>query len=133
MEAANSALSGKAIMVVEDEYLIAINIETTLMDMGAEVIGPFSHVDTALEALEAGKPAPHAAILDINVRGRPVFPVAERLSERNIPFVFATGYDNWVIPQALSHVRRFEKPTDPALLARALADLFAARRDSGVA
>ena len=133
MEAANPALSGKAIMVVEDEYLIAITIEATLTDMGAEVIWPFSHVDAALAALEAGKPAPHAAILDINVRGRPVFPVAERLKERNIPFVFATGYDNWAIPPALAHATRFEKPTDPTVLARALADLLAARRESGAA
>lgn len=131
MDEANPALSGKAIMVVEDEYLIAINIEATLTDMGASVMGPFSHVDTALEALE--KTIPHAAILDINVRGRPVFPVAERLNERNIPFVFATGYDNWAIPPALSHIRRFEKPTDPMVLARALVDTFAARKDSGAA
>lgn len=133
MEEANPALSGKAIMVVEDEYLIAINIETTLIDMGANVIGPFSHVETALEALDAGKPVPHAAILDINVRGRPVFPVAERLDERNIPFVFATGYDNWAIPASLSHIPRFEKPTDPSALVQALANGFVARRDTGAA
>lgn len=133
MVSANPALSGKAILVVEDEYLIAINIEMALEEMGAEIIGPLSHVDAALDALQAGGAVPDAAILDINVRGRPVFPVAERLSERNIPFVFATGYDQWTIPPALSHVRRFEKPTDPETLGEVLAEYLVERDSSGVA
>lgn len=133
MASANPALSGKAIMIVEDEYLIAINIEVALEELGARIIGPFSRVEDALEALKGRDFLPDAAILDINVRGRPVFPVAERLAERSIPFVFATGYDHWAIPPALSHVRRFEKPTDPVVLGEVLAGYLAARDSSGVA
>lgn len=132
MEPVNPVLSGKAIMVVEDEYLIAISIELAFEEMGATVLGPFSSVDDALEALQGSEP-PDAAILDINIRGRPVFPVAQRLNDRGIPFVFATGYDHWAIPPTLSHIRRFEKPADPMVLGEVLAGYLVARGSSGVA
>lgn len=133
MDAAYPTLSGKAIMVVEDEYLIALNIEMAIVDLGASVVGPFSQVDDALAALQGSANLPDAAILDINVRGQHVFPVADRLQERNIPFVFATGYDNWTIPTHLAHVQRFEKPTDPVRLIGALASQFVRRDESGAA
>lgn len=126
-------LSGKAIMIVEDEYLIAMNLEMALADLGASIIGPYARVEAALAAIEADDHLPDAAVLDINVRNRPVFPVAERLSERGIPFVFATGYDKWTIPGAFSQVRRFEKPTDPAVVAHAVAELIGTRNNWGVA
>lgn len=129
---ADPILSGKAIMIVEDEYLIALNVEMAMGELGAKVIGPFSLIDDALEALK-GADLPDAAILDINIRGRHVFPVAERLLERQIPFVFATGYDNWTIPAHLSHVPRFEKPVDPVRLVRALLGQFAKSDKSGAA
>ncbi|WP_417582193.1 response regulator [Pelagibacterium sp.] len=133
MDAAYPTLFGKVIMVVEDEYLIALNIEMAVLDQGASVMGPFSQVEDALSALKASNGMPDAAILDINVRGRHVFPVAERLQERKVPFVFATGYDNWTIPSHLEHVQRFEKPTDPVRLLRALTNQFVARDESGAA
>ena len=74
---ADPILSGKAIMIVEDEYLIALNIEMAMVELGARVIGPFSQIDDALVALK-GSGLPDAAILDINIRGRHVFPVADR-------------------------------------------------------
>jgi len=129
---ADPILSGKAIMIVEDEYLIALNIEMAMVELGASVIGPFSQIDDALVALK-GSGLPDAAILDINIRGRHVFPVADRLQERQIPFVFATGYDNWTIPGHLSHVPRFEKPVDPVRLVRALVGQFAESDKSGAA
>lgn len=132
MDAAYSILSGKAIMVVEDEYLIALTIEIAMTDLGANVTGPFSRIEDALSALEES-PLPDAAILDINVRGKQVFPVADRLQERRIPFVFATGYDDWTIPEHLSQVQRFEKPADPAKLAAALAGHFVRSDKSGAA
>ena len=132
MRSAKPALSGKAIMVVEDEYLIAINIEKALEELGARIVGPFSRVEDALDVLKADG-FPDAAILDINVRGRPVFPVAERLRERNVPFVFATGYDHWAIPPGLAHIHRFEKPADPEVLGEFIAGYLAEQDSSGVA
>ncbi|SDH14948.1 response regulator [Pelagibacterium luteolum] len=125
-------ISGKAIMVVEDEYLIALTLEMALSEQGAHVMGPYSSVDAALEALSA-TPWPDAAVLDINVRERLVFPVAEKLTELDIPFVFATGYDNWTVPAVFSTIRRFEKPTDTDRLIVELSNMLAARDTSGAA
>lgn len=120
--AEGSTIDGLAVMVVEDEYLIALNVEMTLIDGGADVVGPFPRVAEALHYLDTGG-RPNAAVLDINVGDRLVFPVAERLKELNIPFLFATGYDNWTVPSAFAHVERLAKPTDANLLVHSLGRL----------
>lgn len=121
MDAANPPLLGRSIMVVEDEYLIALNIEAAAAELGAKVWGPFSRVDEALATVQTKGALPDAAILDINVNGQRVFPLADYLQERNVPLVFATGYDDWTIPDNLASVPRFEKPAHPVRLLRALA------------
>lgn len=132
MNSANPAIAGRTIMVVEDEYLIAVNLELVLTEHGAKVLGPFSSVDQALSALSP-RVQLDAAVLDINVRGRMVFPVAEKLTEHGIPFVFATGYDKWTVPAAFTHIRRFEKPTDIGHLVAELSDMLVACEASGLA
>lgn len=114
-----SGISGLTVMVVEDEYLIALNLEMALEEYGARVVGPFPRVPEALDHLASQGP-PDIAVLDINVAGTPVFPVAERLADENVPFVFATGYDKWTIPPAFGDVPRLSKPTDPAQLVKSL-------------
>lgn len=126
MAFAESGLSGKAIMIVEDEYLIALNLVTALGDADAGVMGPFSRVKDALSALDTER-KPDAAVLDINVGGQLVFPVAERLLADGVPFIFATGYDDATVPPAFAHVERFEKPVDVTMLARALAAIMPRR------
>jgi DNA-binding response OmpR family regulator len=76
------------ILVVEDEMLICLLIETILMDAGYEVVLANS-LDEAFTVLEAEPP--RLAILDLNLKGQKVFPVAERLASAGIPFIFATG------------------------------------------
>ncbi|MHB2169712.1 response regulator [Alsobacter sp. R-9] len=83
-------LSGKRILVVEDEGFVAAMIEDLLVEFGATVIGPAGSIDSALE-LAACAPL-DAALLDINVRGRRIDPVADQLRARGIPVVFASGY-----------------------------------------
>lgn len=78
------------ILLVEDEMLVAMLIEDILVDAGHVVVGPLAHVDRALEA--ARLETVDLAILDVNVHGGPVYPVAEVLSARGIPFAFASGY-----------------------------------------
>ena len=65
-------------------------MEATLEDLGCEVVGPFGRIDQALAAVQAT--AVDAAVLDVNVRGEMVFPVAEALKARGVPMVFCTGY-----------------------------------------
>jgi CheY-like chemotaxis protein len=107
------------VLVVEDEYFVADEMALALRALGAEIVGPVPTRDQALRIVESAERI-HAAILDINLRGESVFPVADILGERGIPFVFATGYDETAIPATYRDLPRWEKPFDPASLARAL-------------
>jgi CheY-like chemotaxis protein len=78
------------ILVVEDEMLVAMNIEDMLLDLGHEVAGIASRLAPALAL--AGEASIDAAMLDVNLAGENSFPVADILAARGIPFVFATGY-----------------------------------------
>jgi CheY-like chemotaxis protein len=113
-----TVLSGRRVLVVEDEFFLADDMAHALRALGAEVSGPVPTSDQAL-ALLAAEPI-DAAVLDMNLKGRMVFPVADALRERGIPFVFATGYDQSAVPAAYQDVPRWEKPFDPHKLSRAL-------------
>jgi CheY-like chemotaxis protein len=82
--------AGLRILVVEDEMLIAILIEVILQELGCHVVGPVSRLDAAMRL--AHEEPLDAAILDVSIRGGQVYPVAEKLLARNIPFVLASGY-----------------------------------------
>ncbi|MDZ4371614.1 MAG: response regulator [Phenylobacterium sp.] len=83
-------LEDARILVVEDEFLVAALLEDTLRGFGCEVVGPASTVEAALELLQTE--AIDAAVLDVNISGVAVFPVADALAARALPFVFATAY-----------------------------------------
>jgi two-component SAPR family response regulator len=85
-----SWLKGKRILVVEDEALIAVMVEDMLSEMGGEVVGPAGTIEEALAL--ARTEMLDAAVLDVNVRGQRIDPVAEVLMERGVPVLFATGY-----------------------------------------
>jgi len=118
-EGETSALSGRRVLVVEDDYLIADDLARSLEQLGATILGPTGSVKGALALLARGE-AIDAAVLDINLGAEKVFPVADALIKEGVPFVFATGYDHWIVPDTFSRVRRFEKPIDIRALARAL-------------
>ena len=88
--------------------MLAQDLLEELVVSGAEVLGPVACMADALAVLEAGA-APDLAILDIRLADETVFPVADALRLRGIPFVFATGYDAWVIPDCYAAVPRAEK------------------------
>jgi DNA-binding response OmpR family regulator len=87
-------LTGKRVLVVEDEALVSMLVEDELRDAGAEVMGPAPTVDRALQLIEAAAPdgGISAAVLDINLDGQHVEAVADRLAALGVPFLFATGY-----------------------------------------
>jgi CheY-like chemotaxis protein len=118
-ERATGVLSGRRILVVEDDYLIATDLARSLEDLGAAVLGPAGSVKDAL-ALLAGVTI-DAAVLDINLGTEKVFPLADTLLSRRVPFVFTTGYDRWIIPSTYAGVPRLEKPIDTRALVRLLA------------
>jgi ActR/RegA family two-component response regulator len=114
------ALRGRRLLVIEDDYLIAAALERALEDRGAEVVGPAGSVEGALRLVEAEGDRLDGAVLDINLRDERVYPVADALAARGVPFVFLTGYDAQVIPDTYAGVPRSEKPVSTALLARTL-------------
>lgn len=115
----SGALAGRRVLVVEDEYFVADDIARALKRAGAQVVGPVPTFEQALGLIASGEP-PDCAVLDINLRGDTVFPVADALRERGVPFVFATGYDAAAIPAPYREVPRWEKPFDASKLVQAL-------------
>lgn len=85
------------VLVVEDELLIAMYLEDTLAQAGYEVIGPVPQLRPAVDAVR-NQPC-DAAILDIHLADQPVFPLADMLARRGVPFVFLTGYDAANLPE----------------------------------
>ena len=104
-----NALQGRRVLVIEDESLVAMLLETILDDMGCTVVGPESNIDDGLRAAttEGGL---DAALLDVNVAGREVFPVAEALRARGVPFVFSTGYGEAGLPEHWRGNPTIQKP-----------------------
>lgn len=101
-------LTGRRILVVEDDILIAMLIEEILQDLGCVIVGPVATLDAALRL--AGDAALDAAMLDVTIRGGHVYPVAERLRARGIPFILASGYGDWALPEAFRDMPRLTKP-----------------------
>lgn len=102
------SLGGRRILVVEDEMSIAAFIEEVLLDLGCIVVGPVAKLDAAIQLARDGEI--DAAILDVHVRGGQIFPAAELLLARGIPFVLASGYGDWAFPTSLRGQRRLTKP-----------------------
>jgi DNA-binding response OmpR family regulator len=111
-------LQGLCVLVVEDDYFIAIEMCSALRAAGADVIGPTRDLETGLAALDGERI--DCAVLDINLRGRMSFQIATELRARGIPAIFATGYDASMVPAELADVTRLEKPVDLAALCRAV-------------
>ncbi len=106
-------LSGRKILVVEDEYLIADDLAALLSQAGAEVIGPAASLPKAMR-LASDTQQFDAAVLDINLRGVNVFPLADELRARGIPMLFMTGYGENNVPADYCAIARCEKPTGAA-------------------
>ncbi len=115
-------LSGRRVLVVEDEALVAMLVEDALLDAGAEVVGPVATVAEALQLLKGR--LPEAAVLDLNLAGETSTPVADELARRGVPFVVATGYGADGLPPGHANVPVLAKPYDPADLTAALARLW---------
>ena len=88
--------------------LIAAIVEEILIDLGYEVVGPVARLDAALQL--ATTEVLDAAILDVTVRGGKIYPVAECLVTRKVPFLIASGYGAWALPDAFRDHPRLTKP-----------------------
>jgi len=117
-------LTGRRVLIVEDELMIAELWEMALTDAGCEVLGPFPHIDPALRAIATAKI--DAALLDVNLRGRTVLPVAAALAERRVPFLFVTGYGPAGVPAPYRDRPVLTKPCPLPTLITAFVELVSA-------
>ena len=115
-------LSGRRILVVEDEYMIADDMQRELEALGAEVVGPAGSLGEAMNMLQHAEV--DLAVIDVNLGGEKAFPLADALQARDLHFVFTTGYDQTVLPPRFDNFRRLEKPITPAGAIRAIAELI---------
>ncbi|MDK4742667.1 response regulator [Rhizobium sp. CNPSo 3464] len=99
------------VLVVEDEYLLAFDLAASLGDRDLAVLGPAPTIAQALSLIAATDEI-DCAILDVSIRGEMVFPVAEALSKRGIPFVFTTGYEKSVFGEQFTDIEVYSKPLD---------------------
>ncbi len=116
----NPQLKDLRVLVVEDEALIALQLEDMLMELGCAVIGPASRVGRALELLD-GEPV-EAAVLDLNIAGELVYPVADELRSRGLPYIFVTGYGTSGLSEPYRSRPILEKPFARRELLRAMLD-----------
>jgi two-component sensor histidine kinase/CheY-like chemotaxis protein len=116
-------LSGRRFLVVEDEPLVSMDLVAGLEEEGAEVVGPAGTPEEALELIDAS--AIDAALLDGNLRGRPVDNIAAALTRRQIPFVYVTGYDRQSLPQGFGEASILSKPFSREQLREAACQLVA--------
>jgi CheY-like chemotaxis protein len=113
---------GPLVLVVEDEFLLAMDLELLLEGHGFRVLGPAATVAEALRLLAAA--TPDAALLDVNLRGEPVTPVVAALRASGVPFVLASAYDRPELVAAdLAGATNVGKPTSERRLLAALAQI----------
>lgn len=119
---ANGALQGRRILVVEDSPLIATVLEDMLSGLGCIVVGPTGNMAFAVAL--ARNEALDGAIIDLNIRGGKVYPVAEVLRERDVPFLLASGYADWTLRDDFKDRPRLTKPYSAETVEQKLTDLL---------
>jgi DNA-binding response OmpR family regulator len=101
-------LAGKRVLLVEDEFAVALMIEDFLVEFGCFTVGPCNTVAKAMAAVEME--SFDLAVLDVNLNGERIYPVADKLAERRIPFLFVSGYGDGAILPGHSEWRVCAKP-----------------------
>jgi CheY-like chemotaxis protein len=114
MVKATQRLVGLRILVVEDEFLVAVALEDDLREAGAGIVGPFSDLPAALAGAE--RQAFDLAVLDIYLGGTMVYPLADALLKRQVAFLFLSGFIAGDLPLRFATQCRVSKPYDPARL-----------------
>jgi CheY-like chemotaxis protein len=122
MTASSVEVPRRRVLIAEDEYSLAKVMVEEFAKLGVETIGPASTVKRALDLVEHSGPL-DVAVLDIKLRNEMIFPVADALRARGVPFVFTTGYSQKIIPDRYKDVVRYEKPFDVAEIARVVAQI----------
>lgn len=126
-----ASIAGRRVLIVEDEALVVMMLEEMLRELGCVVTGTASQTDAAKEML-ATSPC-DCALLDIKLGSEPVYPLAELLAARDVPFIFVTGYDHPDVLPAFRNRPVLRKPFDLASLQQALVNALALAGRPGAA
>jgi CheY-like chemotaxis protein len=116
-------LSNRKVLVVEDEMMIAMLIEDMLEEFGCNLVGPATNVPRALELI--GKEQVDVAVLDLNLDGHDTYAIADALRQKDVPFIFATGYGSAGLRKDYADRRVLQKPFQAKDLEAALVDAVA--------
>ena len=119
----DSDLNGLKVLVVEDEMLVSMLVEDMLSDLGCTVVGPAAELEEAMTLATTADI--DMALLDVNLGGKPIFPVADALKARGVPFAFASGYGEAGLSEDHRGAAVLQKPFREADLERALKSLRA--------
>jgi CheY-like chemotaxis protein len=114
-------LASNRVLIIEDEYFLAKDLEDALNSFGVNVMGLVSDMDEALDQIAKG--GFEVAVVDIGLRERNAYSVADELHRKAIPFVFTTGYGAETIPVRFADVTVWEKPFEPLKVALDVAQL----------
>jgi two-component system, response regulator PdtaR len=122
--AAGGIFDGVTVLLVEDDFIVAFDMQTALEEQGARVLGPASSLSEARALIANDRPT--IAVLDVNLNGEYVFPLLEDLRTREVPYVFATAYadDDRLFPQLAKAAPRLAKPVQPNVLVGQLARML---------
>lgn len=113
MEMSDLSFSGKTILLVEDEYLVATMVMDALEDLGATIIGPVPSMQLAMDLLDNHQTRIDAATVDINLQGVNAYALADRLAAEGVPFVILTGYECLSLPERFHAAPCLSKPFAP--------------------
>ena len=116
-----NSLQGSRILVVDDDYIVAMVVVDFLQEAGAEIIGPIGEADEAIAFIRANSGVIDGAVLDVNLHGAKSYPIADALAAHAIGFIFATGYGADALEGAYQKYPRCEKPFDRVSLIATLA------------
>jgi len=116
-------LNGLKVLVVEDEMLVSMLLEDMLAGLGCLVVGPAAELDEAMSLVQSAEI--DLALLDVNLGGKPIFPVADALNARGVPFAFASGYGEAGLTDPHRGAAVIQKPFREGDLAQALTRLVA--------
>jgi CheY-like chemotaxis protein len=126
---AHQLFTGKRLLIVEDELLIALELRSIVEQLGGTVVGPAGSVKGALQLLADTRP--NAALLDANLRGDRVTPVAQACLDRSIPFALVTGYGRLELEEpVLQEALRVRKPFDSRAIHKVLAIMLHTDREN---
>ena len=118
----SALLDGIRVLVVEDEFLVALDLEAMIRDLGGTVVGPVAHLDAARTVMLQEKI--NCAILDVRLDGDTSLPLADELIASGFPVILASGYGSDQLPKRFADTPKLRKPVSVHELARVLERIF---------